>query len=294
MTAYDIATNSASNIADNQADLNGEVTALDKSLLDAVCVFFEYGTNSDLSNSTRTSIDEDRGIFADGGDTYTINITGLPAETTYYYKAKGRMIRYGDDPSVDYIVDKSNFIYEMGSIQTEAEKAFNYSYMANTLMDSATAMQELANSIIGISELLLSDFISDLWSSVTKSENFLDQGTAGNLDGSSSWSYWEIDLDLSNADTLKVYVNTSNTGGAAEIKIDGTVLKTVGSNTSWQEYILDVSGYTDTHTFTFSFDNNENTAEVNYVTGHDGAGSALQLKMSAYDNSAEMDTIDLD
>ena len=36
MTAYDIATNAATSVGDNQTDLNGEVTALDKSLIDMV------------------------------------------------------------------------------------------------------------------------------------------------------------------------------------------------------------------------------------------------------------------
>jgi len=273
MSAYDIVTNAASDIGDAQADLNGEITALDKNLIDAVCAFFEYGTNSDLSDATRTSGDKDVGVFVEGGATYTITITGLSASTTYYHKAKCRMIRYDDESSLDYAAGQVGFLHDASAETALWNGIFSYSTISNKVFTDAQAI---------VAALISADILTTLWSAVDPSTYFWSAGTqgtsasfasgnvsmglanneqggkglvfsTGGYDASAGNIYvTEYDIDLT--DVASIDINIKETWDStihAAMTIDGSKVWSTGSQYDelpWTVKSIDVNGYTGVHT----------------------------------------------
>lgn len=93
----------ASGIASGTATLNGEVTHVDRSAIDAAAAFFEYGQQPDLSDAVRTAKDKESFISNETGGTYSHNLSGLTKETGYYYQAKARTLFFKEQESRDYI-----------------------------------------------------------------------------------------------------------------------------------------------------------------------------------------------
>ena len=254
MSAYDIVTNAASLVGDNQADLNGEVTALDKSLIDAVCAFFEYGTNSDLSSSTRTSTDKDVGVFAEGGGSYTVNISGLSLGTQYYYKAKGRMIRYDDSDSMNYIKDILGFMED--------------------LTDDSTEVDNVVQLLMARTELLRSPYVADtLWTKAS-SEKFWNVWT---IASTGDPAILELKFDFTDVSTIDVRFEYTCYGDL-KFNVDGTTLLTVDKDdaSGFENRSLDVAGYSGECNFQVTMGNYGDGGVFNIIDDPEGSNAKAQ------------------
>ena len=236
MAMFTISTQAATNVSDTLATLNGSIDSLDTSRIDAVCTFFEYGTNSDLSSATRTPKADDQGIFADGGVSFSYDVSGLSSSTDYYYEANARAVRYDDDTASEYITQRDQFLQD----------AFDNGQTAlwdNALQWTTPTSNLFANALRRGLTLLNSNVLNNLWSNDDPSQSFCDKGTTGNL-SSGSPAYWELDIDLTDASTLEVEAITEYEEGAT-VEVNGsTIITNFNTDASWHTYSADVSNYT--------------------------------------------------
>ena len=280
MAVYDVKTRDATGVSDVQANLSGEVTALDKDVIDAVCGFFEYGTNSDLSDATRTSGEKDVGVFADGGDVYGINLTGLDASTTYYYKAKGRMIRYNDDDSLAYVNDRTKFL--RGAAQNIESGLWDNALPDTTHRSNLFSTHER----IGFA-LANGNAKNNLWNSSTVSEDCWDKADTGGLSGSGP--HFKYDVDLSFVSTLEIEIRASASG--VYVIVDGnTLLHYTEREEAWLTYTFDISGYSGICEVKVQFSDYEMT--LSYVSNTLG-GSAFRFAYANYTDYGDVGYIEL-
>lgn len=242
---YDVQTDSPTNIGANSITLNGTIPTLDTNNIDCVCAFFEYGQQSDLSDATRISTVGDAAILT-AGSSYSYNLTGLTADTQYYYQAKARMIKFDDPNSVDYITTSP------GSI------GFLVSYAATGAGIKEKILKMGVNIIEDYIHATWNDSdILNFWNNFTTTLTGFSVGSKESDKGllTSDDAVIEIDIDFTDINTLGVnyYVNYKQT--MVTLYIDGVeYINELSTKQTFRKQI-DVSALTGVATFVFEFTN---------------------------------------
>lgn len=271
MTLLSVNTKAAANITNSSMTLSGEIASFDGSRIDGACSFFEYDTSTDgsgnLSDPKHVSGetgpgDLDVALFGTG--TYSGELTGLDADTTYYYKARSRVIKYDDPVAMDYAKDSFGFMDDLAAVSGEMDKVTN----------SDTAMDKVASDVMSRTKMLNSLYVIDtMWSKAMSSEVFWNSGGSPDIGTDNQWS---TDLDLTDISTLKLKVHKdSGDGWSMSVLVSGSEVLNISSATGgWEEKTVDVSTYSGTTTITLKHNGNDDP--FGFDAGPTGDGKCIR------------------
>ena len=272
MAMFDIITKSAELTSDSRVNLSGEIDSLDKTRIDAVCAFFEYGTNADLSDGARISGEFDSGMFQTG--IYTYEWSGLSSDTTYYYQARGRAIRYDDPESATYInsIPSLGFLEDLANNLSELQNArvggfFECAGIKDAILKNT--IRSAYETAEGKTALLFGSYtLTDLFDVADHCTWFFDSFDSENgsfdvnsdtpdgngkslhyhLNNGTVGRTYEVDLtDVSELE-IKTKLQDDTIDEAIRVRIDGNTIWYTDNTHGWTTRTIDLSEYTGNHT----------------------------------------------
>lgn len=251
-----VQTNPATDIQTNQMTLNGEVTILDTSLFDIVVCYFFYSTSVDgegnLVDPIRIPDSGDTGLFDVGA--FSSILDGLPLETQYHFQAEGRTIAYLDSDALDYLTDSEGGMDSVLADITQKTKILSSPHIMDAIWSKEMASEIFwkAGSPPPPRTLIVAEDSAEITLPVEDGRTVLHFDCSSDTgSGYEELAYWEIDIDLTDVNTLKIKTKADGLGGGSSeliIWIGGTEVFSTGSEHGWIERTFDVSSYSGTTT----------------------------------------------
>ncbi len=285
-------TQSATSITHNSATLNG---AINPNLTNVTAVQFVYGTNSSLSSGNTTyTFDDGSGVaYSTAGglsESFTLDLTGLSAGTTYYFKIVACTASSGTYPSITCSSSVSGSILSftttsLYTVTFDANSGTGSSSVSSVTQASGGASVTLATQ----NTLTRSGFVFGGW-------NTLANGSGTNYNSSDSYTpvsnitlyakwnpVYTVTFDA-NGGTGSASVSsvTQNTfGGSVTLASLGTLAKSGYTFSGWQTTPSGGTTYSASSSYTPGanvtlyaiWTQNTYNFTVNYFPGTNGSGT---------------------
>jgi len=177
MADLEIRTDDATNIEFAKADVNGTVTTMDETWINAALVYAEVGKEADLSDGERISTTGDDAVVSEGGSG-SPRADDLDPDTTYYFRAKADAVDFSDSTLISAAAESPGFMDSLAGIESGMDELTDEEVGMDVVTDSNNAMNKITGSELAMDKVADKEVAMD---KVTDKEMAMDLVTDKNM-----------------------------------------------------------------------------------------------------------------